>query len=166
MESQTQQQECDLERFIKAQEEMYPVALREIRSGMKASHWMWFIFPQLKALGFSSTAQYYGIADLAGANVYLEHPLLQTRLIEISKALLALEDSNPTRVMGYPDDLKHCSSITLFEASAPPSPSSTKFSKNSTPANEIITRLSFYNTRETGAIAVTMRDTKTLELQF
>ncbi len=112
----------DLERFLKAQEEMYSVALSEIRAGMKESHWIWFIFPQLKALGFSSTAQYYGIQDLDEAKAYLAHPVLSARLIEISEALLALDDSNSSRVMGYPDDLKLCSSMTLFEVADPTIP--------------------------------------------
>ncbi len=112
----------DLERFIKAQERMYSIALSEIRAGMKVSHWIWFIFPQLKALGFSPTAQYYGIQDINEAKAYLAHPVLRTRLVEISDALLALNESNPLRVMGYPDDLKLCSSMTLFEAADPTIP--------------------------------------------
>ncbi len=98
---------------------MYQAALNEIRAGRKDSHWIWFVFPQLRELGFSPTAQYYGIADLAEARAYLAHPLLRARLIEISQALLALDDSDPSRVMGYPDDLKLCSSMTLFEAADP-----------------------------------------------
>ncbi len=116
---QTIQQDCDLERFVKTQAQMYATALNEIRTGQKISHWIWFIFPQLKALGFSSTAQYYGIADLAEAKAYLAHPILRAHLIEISQALLALDDSDPSRVMGFPDDLKLCSSMTLFEVADP-----------------------------------------------
>ncbi len=112
----------NLERFLSAQKLMYASALDEIRSGEKQSHWIWFVFPQLKALGFSETAQFYGIEDLDEAKAYLAHPILRERLLEISQALLALEDSDPTRVMGYPDDLKLRSSMTLFEAAAPAVP--------------------------------------------
>ena len=74
----------DLERFVKAQEYDYDTALREIRGGRKRSHWMWYIFPQLKGLGYSSTSQYYGIRDLDDAKAYLQHPVLGPRLVEIS----------------------------------------------------------------------------------
>ena len=108
-----------LERFVKAQQYDYDTALREIRSGRKRSHWMWYIFPQLQGLGFSSTAQYYGIRDLEEAMDYMEHPVLGARLVEISEALLTLGTSDPSAVMGYPDDLKLRSCMTLFELAAP-----------------------------------------------
>ena len=108
-----------LERFVKAQAYDYDTALREIRGGRKRSHWMWYIFPQLQGLGFSSTAQYYGIRDLEEAKDYMEHPVLGARLVEISEALLTLETSDPSAVMGYPDDLKLRSCMTLFELAAP-----------------------------------------------
>ncbi len=120
-ENKTSQQD-NLGRFIEAQAQMYKTALSEIRAGQKVSHWIWFIFPQLKELGYSPTAQFYGIADLAEAKAYLAHPTLRARLIEISEALLALEDSDPSSVMGYPDDLKLCSSMTLFEIADPSIP--------------------------------------------
>ena len=104
----------DLGRFVKAQELMYSWALREIKNGRKQTHWMWFIFPQLKALGQSNTALYYGIEDLDEAKMYLAHPVLGTRLKEISEALLKLETNDPYRVMGDIDGLKLCSSMTLF----------------------------------------------------
>ncbi len=116
----------NLTRFVDAQAQMYETALSEIRAGQKMSHWIWFIFPQLKELGYSPTAQFYGIADLAEAKAYLAHPTLRARLIEISEALLALNDSDPSSVMGYPDDLKLCSSMTLFEAADPSIPVFTK----------------------------------------
>ena len=106
--------EYNLDRFLKAQELMYPYALREIKNGRKQTHWMWFIFPQLKALGQSSTALYYGIDNLEEAKAYLEHPILGTRLREISSVLRALETNDPLAVMGYPDNLKLCSCMTLF----------------------------------------------------
>ena len=106
--------EYNLNRFLKAQELMYPRALREIKSGRKQTHWMWFIFPQLKALGQSSTALYYGIEDFDEAKQYLAHPVLGTKLKEISEALLSLETDDPYRIMGDIDGLKLCSSMTLF----------------------------------------------------
>jgi len=111
-----------LERFAEAQSRDYETALREIRSGRKRSHWMWYIFPQLRGLGCSSTAQFYGLRDLQEARDYMAHPLLGPRLIEISEALLELETDNPGTVMGYPDDLKLCSCMTLFELAAPEQP--------------------------------------------
>ena len=112
----------DLSRFLKAQEYDYAQALKEIRAGRKRSHWMWYIFPQLQGLGFSPTAQYYGIRDLEQAVDYMAHPVLGPRLVEISGALLALPGSDPSAVMGYPDDLKLCSCMTLFELAAPEEP--------------------------------------------
>ena len=111
-----------LDKFVTAQERDYSTALREIQNGRKRSHWIWYIFPQLQGLGFSQTAQYYGIRDLEQARDYMAHPVLGARLVEISEALLALESSNPGAVMGYPDDLKLCSCMTLFELAAPDQP--------------------------------------------
>ena len=108
------EKEYDLNRFLKAQELMYPWVLREIKNGEKQSHWMWFIFPQLKALSRSRTALYYGIENLEEAKQYLAHPVLGTRLKEISEVLLNLETNDPYRVMGDIDALKLCSSMTLF----------------------------------------------------
>ena len=105
----------DLKRFLMAQEHDYALALAEIRAGHKRSHWMWYIFPQLRGLGYSYYADYYGIADTEEAQKYLAHPILGTRLREISGALLELPENNPVRVLGKPDDLKLCSCMTLFE---------------------------------------------------
>ena len=105
---------ADLSRFLKAQEQDYEQALREIRSGRKRSHWMWYIFPQIQGLGFSPTAQYYAIRDLQEARDYLAHPVLGTRLKEISSALLDLDGLSASEIFGYPDDLKPRSSMTLF----------------------------------------------------
>jgi uncharacterized protein (DUF1810 family) len=109
----------NLDRFLKAQEEDYETALSEIRSGHKRSHWIWYIFPQLKGLGFSSTSEYYGINGLSEAKSYMENEILRARLIEISEALLTLESSDAEDVMGYPDNLKLMSSMTLFAEAAP-----------------------------------------------
>ena len=104
----------DLNRFITAQERSYDAALSEIKSGRKRTHWMWYIFPQIDGLGRSSTAQFYAISDLQEAKEYYAHPILGPRLVEISEALLKLDGDNATAVMGYPDDLKLKSSMTLF----------------------------------------------------
>lgn len=104
----------DLTRFKNAQELDYETALAEIRSGQKQSHWMWYIFPQLEGLGFSGISQYYGIRGMEEARAYLADDLLRSHLMEISESLLTLESNNATQVMGYPDDLKLKSSMTLF----------------------------------------------------
>ena len=103
-----------LQRFEDAHRQDYETALAEIRRGRKTSHWMWYIFPQLKGLGYSPTAQYYGIENLAEAEAFLAHPVLGVHLVEISRALLALETNNADLVFGYPDNLKLRSSMTLF----------------------------------------------------
>lgn len=108
-----------LRRFLDAQEESYERALGEIRAGRKQTHWMWYIFPQIAGLGSSAAAGYYAIRDLKEAKDYLAHPVLRGRLVESCEALLGLPDSNPSRVMGYPDDLKLRSSMTLFAAAEP-----------------------------------------------
>ena len=103
-----------VERFIKAQEESYGQALEEIKNGHKRSHWMWYVFPQLKGLGRSETARYYGIANRTEAEAYLADPLLGSRLLEISGELLKLESCDAREVFGRPDDVKLKSSMTLF----------------------------------------------------
>ena len=108
------QNDYTLNRFLTAQERSYDAALAEIKAGRKRTHWMWYIFPQIAGLGMSSTAQYYSIQDRLEAEEYMEHPMLGARLLEISRALLTLESSDATAVMGYPDDLKLRSCMTLF----------------------------------------------------
>ena len=108
------QNDYTLNRFLTAQERSYDAALAEIKAGRKRTHWMWYIFPQIAGLGMSSTAQYYSIQDRLEAEEYMEHPVLGARLLEISRALLTLESSDATAVMGYPDDLKLRSCMTLF----------------------------------------------------
>ncbi|RYY21476.1 MAG: DUF1810 domain-containing protein [Cytophagaceae bacterium] len=110
------QEPNSLKRFLDAQAADYPTALAEIKAGRKRSHWMWYIFPQLRGLGLSETARHYGIADAAEAAAYLAHPVLGSRLLEISRALLALPGSDATRVLGSPDDMKLRSCMTLFGA--------------------------------------------------
>jgi len=112
----------NLERFIEQQKRDYPIALEEIQNGRKESHWMWWIFPQLKGLGYSYTSMEYGIADLEEAKAYLQNPYLRDNLITICNALLELESNDAELVMGYPDDLKLCSSMTLFDCAKPDEP--------------------------------------------
>ena len=109
----------DLSRFIKAQERSYETALAEIRSGRKTSHWIWYIFPQLKGLGSSEMAKYYGIENLDEAKAYIANDSLRSHLLEISQALLNLPNSDIEAVMGYPDNLKLRSSMTLFKLAEP-----------------------------------------------
>ncbi len=109
-------------RFVSAQEQNYAQALKEIKAGRKHSHWMWYIFPQIKGLGMSYTARYYGIKDMDEAVEYMAHPLLGPWLVEISGALLEQDCSDAGEIMGYPDNLKLRSCMTLFEAAAPDQP--------------------------------------------
>ena len=109
----------NLDRFTTAQDRTYDDVLRELRAGRKASHWMWFIFPQLKGLGRSETAQYYGIASLDEARAYLDHPLLGARLRECLSALQELAPVTAEAVFGSLDATKFRSSLTLFAAADP-----------------------------------------------
>ena len=109
----------ELGRFLLAQEPVYSRVLEELRRGRKTSHWMWFIFPQLKGLGFSETARFYGIGSLEEAMTYFEHPLLGSRLLECTALALSALTSSARELFGSPDDLKFRSSMTLFERAAP-----------------------------------------------
>jgi uncharacterized protein (DUF1810 family) len=108
--------DVDLARFVTAQDEggTYAAALAELRAGHKVSHWMWFVFPQVRGLGRSQTAQHYGVSGLAEARAYLAHPVLGPRLLECSRALTDLTSSNPVTVLGATDAMKLRSSMTLF----------------------------------------------------
>ncbi|MEO6453498.1 MAG: DUF1810 domain-containing protein [Ginsengibacter sp.] len=106
----------NLKRFTDAQESKFKNAMREIRNGRKQTHWMWFIFPQIAGLGFSETSKFYAIKDTVEANLYLEHPVLGSRLIEISKALLEIKTKTANHIFGNPDDLKLKSCMTLFNS--------------------------------------------------
>ncbi|MEA3031063.1 MAG: hypothetical protein QOG13_2388 [Sphingomonadales bacterium] len=108
----------DLERFVAAQEGVYPQALGELRRGRKQSHWMWFVFPQLAALGRSETARFYALASAEEARLYLAHPLLGPRLRECAAAILAHRGLGAEAIFGPVDTLKLKSSMTLFEAAA------------------------------------------------
>ena len=104
----------NLDRFIKAQEIDYEFALKEIKQGRKRTHWMWYIFPQLKGLGYSSMAAYYGIQNRKEAEAYIAHPVLGTRLLEISKELMKLEGKSAKEIFGSTDEMKLRSCMTLF----------------------------------------------------
>ena len=107
-----------LDRFVSAQASVYPSALAELAAGRKRTHWMWFIFPQIAGLGSSPAAQRYAIASLDEARAYLAHPVLGPRLRECARALLAVEGKSAEKILGYPDDLKLRSSMTLFARAA------------------------------------------------
>ena len=109
----------ELDRFIRAQEYNYSDALKEIKSGQKISHWMWYVFPQIKGLGKSDTAKLYAIKDLQEAKDYLNNEILSNRLEQICKALLDLDCNDAYKIFGSPDDMKLKSSMTLFEIAAP-----------------------------------------------
>jgi uncharacterized protein (DUF1810 family) len=109
----------DLARFVSAQESTYERALAEIKRGDKRSHWMWFIFPQLDGLGFSSTAKLYAIKNIDEARAYLDHPVLGARLRECAEAALAVPGRTAHEIFGSPDDMKLRSSATLFACVSP-----------------------------------------------
>jgi uncharacterized protein (DUF1810 family) len=105
----------NLERFITAQEGAYRRALAELKAGQKSSHWIWFIFPQVKGLGRSSISELYAIRSEEEAHGYLNHPILGARLRECTEAIWAIEEKSALEILGYPDDLKFKSSMTLFD---------------------------------------------------
>jgi uncharacterized protein (DUF1810 family) len=110
----------NLQRFIDAQDGVFATALAELGAGSKQSHWMWFVFPQLAGLGRSPTAQFYAIASLDEARVYLEHPLLGSRLRQCVEALLPWAGKRtPEQILGSIDALKLKSSLTLFDVVEP-----------------------------------------------
>ena len=104
----------DLQRFLEAQSSTYEQARQELAAGEKRSHWMWFIFPQIRGLGFSSMAQRYGISNLDEATAYIDHQVLGQRLRECTALVLANHGRTVSQIFGYPDDLKFHSSMTLF----------------------------------------------------
>lgn len=105
----------DLQRFVRAQETSFEEACREIERGQKSSHWMWYIFPQLKGLGKSSTAKHFGIKSRREGEEFFRHPLLGKRLKFITQAFLGIEDKSAEEILGFPDVLKMRSSMTLFD---------------------------------------------------
>jgi uncharacterized protein (DUF1810 family) len=108
-----------LERFVTAQAPVYAQALAELRAGQKQSHWMWFIFPQMLGLGQSAMSRQYGIHSLDEARRYLAHPVLGARYRECCQALMNVRGKSAREILGTPDDMKLCSSLTLFAEAAP-----------------------------------------------
>jgi uncharacterized protein (DUF1810 family) len=104
----------DLQRFVDAQDRVYDGVLAELRAGAKRSHWIWFIFPQLSGLGRSSTAELFGIESVAEARAFLAHPILGPRLRECTRLVASIEGRSVDQIFGWPDNLKVCSSMTLF----------------------------------------------------
>ena len=103
-----------LQRFAKVQDPVYEAVFAELRAGCKRTHWMWFIFPQVAGLGSSWMSQEYAIHSRAEAAAYLAHPVLGARLRECARLLAAHAGRSLSQILGYPDDLKFCSSMTLF----------------------------------------------------
>lgn len=108
-----------LERFVEAQATIYHSVVAELAMGHKETHWMWFVFPQLKQLGRSPMAKYFGIESIDEARNYFAHPVLGRRLIECTKLMLAQRNANALEILGSPDDIKFRSSMTLFSIAAP-----------------------------------------------
>lgn len=104
----------DLQRFVDAQEGVYATVVGELRSGRKRSHWIWFVFPQLRGLGRSPTAERFGIASLEEARAYLAHEVLGRRLRQCARLVVQIDDRSAGEIFGFPDDLKVRSSMTLF----------------------------------------------------
>ena len=113
------QRSYDLERFVEAQADCYEQVTRELRAGRKNSHWMWFIFPQIAGLGHSETAGRYAISSLAEAAAYLRHPVLGPRLRECAQLVVEVKGRSIDQILGYPDNLKFRSSMTLFAKAGP-----------------------------------------------
>ncbi len=112
-----------LDRFLQAQSQTYDHVTAELTAGRKRTHWIWFIFPQIAGLGFSPTARLYAIQSLAEATAYLAHPILGPRLRHCTALVLAIENRDLTQILGYPDDLKFRSCMTLFAQAAIQTPS-------------------------------------------
>ncbi len=110
----------DLNRFLSAQEGVYGRVLAELRGGLKRTHWMWYIFPQIDGLGHSPTTRHYAIKSLEEARRYLAHPVLGARLVECAESVLAVQGLSASDVFGHPDDMKLQSSMTLFALVAEP----------------------------------------------
>ncbi|MGE0232737.1 MAG: DUF1810 domain-containing protein [Flavobacteriaceae bacterium] len=108
----------DLQRFVKAQAPVHAAAMAQLRAGRKTGHWMWFVFPQLRGLGRSEAASFYGIGSLDEARAYLAHPVLGPRLRDVTMAALAAPARSIEALFGSPDDTKFRSSMTLFALAA------------------------------------------------
>jgi uncharacterized protein (DUF1810 family) len=111
-----------LKRFLEAQDPVYDQVCSELKDGMKRSHWMWFIFPQITGLGSSATAAKFAMSSLEEAKEYLQHPVLGARLVECTELVNRIPGKSIHDIFGYPDDLKFHSSMTLFAKAAPENP--------------------------------------------
>ncbi|UEM18493.1 DUF1810 domain-containing protein [Skermanella mucosa] len=111
--------EFHLDRFVRAQEPVIARVRRELAAGRKDSHWMWFVFPQIAGLGYSAMARRYAIQSLAEARAYLEHPVLGSRLVELTRVVNQVKGRSVHEIFGRPDDLKFHSSMTLFALAKP-----------------------------------------------
>lgn len=109
----------NLTRFINVHEGVYPIALKELQEGRKRSHWMWYIFPQLKHLGHSYNAKFYGISGIEEATAYLEHPIMGQRIREVSETIMNLPGNDAQAIFGDIDAMKLRSSMTLFDVVSP-----------------------------------------------
>ncbi|MBU2677762.1 MAG: DUF1810 domain-containing protein [Gammaproteobacteria bacterium] len=108
----------NLSRFVEAQNGGYVGVVKELKQGCKTGHWMWYIFPQIKGLGYSEVSRRYSISSLDEAGAYTEHPLLGPRLIECIESVMAVEGKSAEEIFGYPDYLKFRSCLTLFAAAS------------------------------------------------
>jgi uncharacterized protein (DUF1810 family) len=108
----------NLQRFLDAQEAVWPDALAEVKAGRKRSHWIWFVFPQMRGLGLSPNSEFYGIVSLDEARAYLAHPVLGQRLATMVEALIAHRGLSANAIFGSPDDMKLRSSMTLFDVAS------------------------------------------------
>lgn len=113
------QDNYNLNRFVETQEGIYSIALKELQEGRKRSHWMWYIFPQLKQLGHSYNAKFYGISGIEEVTAYLEHPILGQRIREVSETILNLPGNGSEAIFGGIDAMKLRSSMTLFDLASP-----------------------------------------------
>jgi len=118
----TAKDDFSLERFVDAQASCYNQVCEELRAGHKRSHWIWFIFPQMRGLGHSETAHFYGISSRQEAEAYLAHPVLGARLRECTRLVNEVEGRSVDQIFGYPDNLKFHSSMSLFASVAPDEP--------------------------------------------
>jgi uncharacterized protein (DUF1810 family) len=122
MSSSDRKDSYNLKRFLDAQKPVYEHVCSELKDGIKRSHWMWFVFPQIAGLGYSATAAKFAISSLAEAKEYLQHPVLGTRLVECTELVNRISGRNIHDIFGSPDNLKFRSSMTLFAKAAPENP--------------------------------------------
>ena len=145
----------DLMRFLDAQNKLYLTALSEIKKGKKETHWMWFIFPQIKGLGSSDTANYYAIANIQEASEYLQHPILGKHLIEISELFLTFKRKSADGILGDLDARKLRSSMTLFS-----------LVENASPIFQEILDAFFSGNQDSATLAILNTNTETIATEI